>query len=245
MKAIHKNRKSGNRKAFSFPICRLREIGWTIPDRTYDQIRAVLPEVAATYRVIISHSRWPLRSLQGQMEQWCDRMRIGKVFTEDEIAEAIEQGEQRNSLASADRLAEILGLEYADRQRLAIRTIGAVDLDKRRRAIERNERKRERDRIRVAIKRRKRGAISREEYLAESLSRSRPWEREGISRRTWERRRVASQSPPHIESPSDTLATTGTEQPLAPRQLAAIIDLAVEIGVIEEHGPARRENRAA
>ncbi|GLI93604.1 hypothetical protein [Methylocystis echinoides] len=32
----------------------------------------------------------------------------------------------------------------------------------------------------------------RDQYLANALSRLRPWEAEGISRRTWERRRVAS-----------------------------------------------------
>jgi hypothetical protein len=235
---IDDSKRRRKRKSFSFPSRRLREIERTIPTRDLDQIKAVLPEVAATYRQIIVR-RWSRQGegeLQERMQDWCNRMSISRVFTDDEIAEAIEQAEQRNDLAPADRLAAILGLEYADRQRLAICTIGAIDKSKRERTIERKERKREKDRIQKAIKRRARNAISREEYLAESLTRNPPWEQEGITRRTWERRRVASQSPPLESLPSEQLATSGREYPLTPAALDAIIDLAVEIGVIEQHG---------
>src|SRR5262249_34991638 len=92
-------------------------------------------------------------------------------------------------LASADKLAKIMGLEYADRQRLGIFTIGAIDKTKRQRAIERLERKREYARMRAEAKRRERGGVSRKGYLTASLSQTGPWEAEGISRRTWERRR--------------------------------------------------------
>ena len=47
----------------------------------------------------------------------------------------------------------------------------------------------EKKRLREAKRRRKSGVVSREEYIANSLSRIRPWEAEGVSRRTWERRR--------------------------------------------------------
>ena len=248
MTRIDDSKRRRKRKPFSFPICRLREIERTIPTRDLDQIKAVLPEVAATYRVIIAHRCRGVGDgeLPDRMEQWCNKMRISRVFTDEEIAEAIEQAEQRNHLAPADKLAAILGLEYADRQRLAIRTIGAIDMSKRKRTIERKERKREKDRIRKAIKRRNRGVISRQEYLAESLSRVRPWEREGITRRTWERRRDASVSPPLKSLPSEELATTSLEHPLTRAQLDAVIDLAVEIGVIEEHGSVGgRKSRAA
>ena len=249
MPRINDSNRRSKRKSFSFPNRRLREIERTIPTRDLDQIRAVLPEVAATYRQIIARrwSRVGEGELEERLQEWCNRMRISRVFTDDKIAEAIEQAEQRNGLATADKLAAILGLEYAERQELAIRTIGSIDKDKRQRTIERKERKREKDRIRKAIKRRARGAISREEYLAESLSRSRPWEREGFkTRRTWERRRVASQSPPLESLPSEQLATLGREHPLTSAVLDAVIDLAVEIGVIEEHGSVGgRKLRAA
>jgi hypothetical protein len=51
--------------------------------------------------------------------------------------------------------------------------------------------KRERDRRRKLARRHVAGTVSRAEYLAQHcLSRTRPWESEGISRRTWERRRA-------------------------------------------------------
>jgi hypothetical protein len=55
---------------------------------------------------------------------------------------------------------------------------------------QRRERKRERDRKRITGKRRDRGVTPRAEWLAaNSLSRTKPWEAKGISRRTFERRK--------------------------------------------------------
>ena len=51
--------------------------------------------------------------------------------------------------------------------------------------------KRERERSRGERRRRAAGAIDRQTYEANSLSRQRPWDAEGICRRTWERRRRA------------------------------------------------------
>jgi hypothetical protein len=50
---------------------------------------------------------------------------------------------------------------------------------------------RERERTRDERRRREAGAVDRSTYLAGSLSRQRPWEADGVSRRTWERRRKA------------------------------------------------------
>jgi hypothetical protein len=52
-----------------------------------------------------------------------------------------------------------------------------------------------RERHRLAEERRRRasGAIPRQEYEASALSRAKPWEAEGVSRRTWERRRAKGQ----------------------------------------------------
>jgi hypothetical protein len=233
-------------KPFSFPSCRLREIERTIPTRDLDQIRAVLPEVAATYRLIIVLGCRGMGEgdLEDRMQQWCDRMRLSRVFSENEIEEAIDEAEARNRLAPADKLAAILGLEYADRQRLAICTIGAIDMTKRQRTIERKERKREKDRIRMAVQRRAAGIMSREDYLAESLSRSRPWEREGIKRRQWERRRArrdASVSPPQEALPSDGLASSGSEPPGSRQQQPAFEALRTSQGVAERWGDERSE----
>lgn len=91
----------------------------------------------------------------------------------------------------ADKLAARLRLTEAERRRLHITTIGAVDMTKAERAQRRQERKRQRKQRR----RREQGAKPRAEYEAKSLSRTKPWEVEGISRRTWERRRVATPAP--------------------------------------------------
>jgi len=87
---------------------------------------------------------------------------------------------------SADALgAEIGLLDDAVRTLLGIRTIGAVDVPKAEREKRRAQRKAETKRA----KRRAAGSKPRAVYEAESLSRTKPWEAEGISRSTWERRR--------------------------------------------------------
>ena len=142
---------------------------------------------------------------------WFARMGAD-IFDADEIDTAADEAKRRDDrLANADRMAELTGLEYEDRQRLGIFTIGAVDKTKRQRANLKRKRKLEQDRAKKEAKRRERGALSREQYRAESLSQTRPWEAEGISRRQWERRRahVASASPPHTLLVSEQPATSG------------------------------------
>ncbi len=64
--------------------------------------------------------------------------------------------------------------------------------------------KRARERDRGARRRRAAGAVDRRIYEENSLSRLRPWETEGISRRTWERRRNCENTlaTPSVASPS-------------------------------------------
>jgi hypothetical protein len=88
----------------------------------------------------------------------------------------------------ADKLATRLNLREADRARLGIKTIGAVDMTKAEREAAWKARKRQAKRER----RRKQGAKPRAEYLAASAERAKPWEEEGISRRTWYRRQQAT-----------------------------------------------------
>jgi hypothetical protein len=58
-------------------------------------------------------------------------------------------------------------------------------------ALDAKARRKERDRIDKAAKRRAAGALPRAVYEANSLSRTKPWQAMGISRRTFERRRKA------------------------------------------------------
>jgi hypothetical protein len=104
----------------------------------------------------------------------------------------------------ADSLARRLNLTEAERRRLRITTVGAVDCDREQRAAARLARKRERDRKRAADRRAAArllavGRKTRADYIATALSTTKPWKAAGISRRTWERRRrrarVATPSP--------------------------------------------------
>jgi hypothetical protein len=81
----------------------------------------------------------------------------------------------------ADELGKRLGLTRAERTDLKITTIGAVDFLK----PERTGRRKQRNSLAKRERRARRGAKPH----AESLSRTQPWLAQGISRRTWYRRK--------------------------------------------------------
>ena len=85
----------------------------------------------------------------------------------------------------ADKLAARLGLTDAERRRLRITTIGAVDKARDARQAERTARKREAEKLR----RQAQGVRNRAEYQAGSANRTKPWLACGISRATWYRQR--------------------------------------------------------
>lgn len=82
----------------------------------------------------------------------------------------------------ADALARELGLDDVTRSRLKIKTIGAVDCSKAKRKTRRRRKRNAADRARRA----KAGARPH----AQSAAATQPWLDEGISRRTWYRRRA-------------------------------------------------------
>jgi hypothetical protein len=89
---------------------------------------------------------------------------------------------------SRRELGERLRLTNADRERLRAWQPLPVDLSRQELAQQRKAKKRARDRSR----RRRAGVVPRQAYLAKSLTKQKPWEAEGICRRTWERRRAES-----------------------------------------------------
>jgi hypothetical protein len=115
----------------------------------------------------------------------------------------------------ADALGQELGISGHLRDRLGLYSIGSCDQTRAERAAAAKARKRQRDRVR---KRLQRNRQPRATYLAEhSISRTKPWEAEGIHKRTWERRRAraaASVSPRNSLSTSDTLATSVGNTPV-------------------------------
>lgn len=91
---------------------------------------------------------------------------------------------ERTSRQTAAQLGWRIKLTSDERAMLRIRTIRAAGQTDEDIAADRKER----DRERKAAERRAAGCKTRADYEAESLSQTRPWERFGISRRTWERR---------------------------------------------------------
>lgn len=109
--------------------------------------------------------------------------------TKNEVEDVIyDQTKVRYRPLSADALGHALQVSYDERCQLDLRTIGAFDVTKRQRTTIQKAKRQHCDRQRKAVERRSRGAVTRAEYLANSLSQTRPWEAFGISRRAWERR---------------------------------------------------------
>jgi hypothetical protein len=125
--------------------------------------------------------------------------RLGRRLTNREAAQIVETACTTRCHRSADHLGCWLSLTYKQRQALGITTIGACDLLKR----ARTEQYRLRDRLAAARRRWERGAKPR----SEALSRTRPWEALGISRRTWERRRQDSRTVADANSSSTSSPT--------------------------------------
>jgi hypothetical protein len=118
-------------------------------------------------------------------------------------------------------LGEKLQLTAAVRDELKIKTIDACDETKEQRLERVHERRREGDKEAKRRKRAAEGRKPRQQYEAGSFSRTKPWEAEGISRPTWERRRARDASmSAHVDRESDTnadtLATTGAEGSAGP-----------------------------
>jgi hypothetical protein len=106
-------------------------------------------------------------------------------LSQDDAMQMAEHALRNPIRLNADDLAQRLGVTDAMRTELRLTTIGATDVSK----AERAERRRQLNKERLKANRREAGVKPRAEYLANALSRSKPWELEGISRATWYRRK--------------------------------------------------------
>jgi hypothetical protein len=114
-------------------------------------------------------------------------------LTHDERRKLVEQvAATKPTKLTADAIADRLGVTNAERNKLGLTTVGACDLTR----AERNKATRKRRTDAERDRRRRGGAVSREQYEARSLSQTRPWEAEGVCRRTWERRRAKAVTSP-------------------------------------------------
>jgi hypothetical protein len=110
--------------------------------------------------------------------------RMGRTLTHAEAITTLEQADEMRQHRTADKLAKFLGITFSQRTALGITSIGSIDVNRRGRALLRKRRRR----LYLERRRRSRGARPRAEYEANSLARAKPWEAEGMSRRTWYRR---------------------------------------------------------
>lgn len=137
------------------------------------------------------HSSETANALGASVEQaisgWCGRFAPHLLPCIDEIASPIRlKVEGRRCDLNADDAAALLGVSFEERQRLGLRTIGCCDLTPEEFREARKEAKRKRDRERLAEKRQAKRPRS------QALMQVKPWETEGISRRTWYRRQKAN-----------------------------------------------------
>jgi hypothetical protein len=225
MKRPRDHLRSRHRLVYNPASHRLRELERVISYRhgtllDTDDADIYLIPVAQTLRCIFEKRYGPATTVDvlDRLKVWAQLWT--PLVTKNQLEDSAREAMRRQKLDKADALAARLKLTYADRMLLRITSIGACDVDKAGRTRRRKEKKRARDRARAAARRAERGAVIRTQYLAQSLSRARPWESEGISRRTWERRRrkaarngdgtsvVASWSPStHSYQNGDGLAT--------------------------------------
>jgi hypothetical protein len=198
--AVGRFRKSYDRRAknqgFSLATLRLREVERIIRDRhgiipeTDDADVYIVQAARCLYQIALDRGR-PIspQDISAKLSFWCERWAPWQIGWGPELA--AKTCSNRRGMGRADRVGKELRLSYADRSRLNIRTIGAYDVDKRARASRSLAKRQKRDRERARATRAAKGALTREEYLAKSLSRTKPWEALGISRRTYERHRKA------------------------------------------------------
>jgi hypothetical protein len=146
----------------------------------------------------------------------------------------------------ADTLGKRLNLMHAERTRLKIKTIGAVDCPKDKRTTDRAAK----NRLAMQAKRRSNGVIARADFLAQSLTRLKPWKDEGIGRRQWYRNRgtgvhgtgVCTVYLPHLTAhgpvtSQEERTDAGTPGALRPSGCEGITPTDSPLSVVAVHGP--------
>jgi hypothetical protein len=185
----------GRRKIpFNLTTRRLREIERIIALRhffvpqTDDDDMYLVPVTQLLCRNLENTGGMPTsHDVLDRLKVWAERW--APMTPDGRLEEIVSIAVAQPMLEKADVLGLRLRLTDAERTNLRITTIGACDVTKAERQRRRKRRKRERDRIKAAKKRLDKGSRPRPVYLARSLSRIAPWMSDGISRRTWERRR--------------------------------------------------------
>jgi hypothetical protein len=108
---------------------------------------------------------------------------LAPTLAASEIAAHLDAAHERKAQWSASRLGEELSLTVEERRRLGIKTFRAKGVSKDQQTAETRDQ-------RNATKRQKRAAVRAAKPRAAPLSETEPWLVEGVSRRTWFRRRA-------------------------------------------------------
>jgi hypothetical protein len=166
-------------KVFKFDVRRRREIEQIARDVDAGDTDD-LPIYLETWAAHNRDSKKPIEAVMMTAD------RLGRCISTANATEIVGTVRHIPERLTADQVAKMLGVNYEQRQRLGLTTIGAIDVNKE----QRKERRKRRDREAKERKRRERGAKPRAEYEAKSLCKAKPWLAEGISRKTWYKRRA-------------------------------------------------------
>ncbi|WP_202360839.1 hypothetical protein [Mesorhizobium sp. 131-3-5] len=209
-----RRRKKG--RAFSLPLAQLREIEKIISSR-YGQF---VPEtddadvfIKAAFYAVNDHCHKVEADFEESARGWCARWapwalpQAGSV-----IRPILNEMVRRKHMLGAQAVAHLLQVGFLERERLHLFTIGACDISECVRKAIVKDRKRKRDKARQAANR----VASGRQNRASSLAQIQPWVAEGISRRTWFRRRGTALSRVEIYTAGDI--TVPTSQKAASRR---------------------------
>jgi hypothetical protein len=114
-------------------------------------------------------------------------VRMGGSLSRKQAEAIMDEAEASRPHTTAEEVGRYLGVTDEIRQRLGLWTIRPTDVSEEGLMARCKCKGREREQRR----RRQRGARPREEYEANSLSKTKPWEALGISRRTWYRQQAS------------------------------------------------------
>lgn len=198
-KCILKERKLNKPKLpFSHALMALKDLETVIEHR----FGVILPntlearqfiEVAA-YSLNARLRELKVGDLDLQLAGWCHRWCPWVLpLAADVIRPILRKVETRNRNLTAEEIAHRLSVGYLERRKLGLTQVGAFDVSPERRQELTAQLKRMADRDRITAQRRLAGVKPRWDYDAErassSLETTRPWEKMGISRRAYFRRK--------------------------------------------------------
>jgi hypothetical protein len=223
-----------------------------VPD-TDDADIYLLPVARCYHKILADKGKQvSVEMLLDRLGLWCDTW--APHLTPDQVADVVDRVLDGPSIfENDDELGKRLRVSYADRRRLKLRTIGAYDVNRKSRKKLQRAEKRRRDRLDAEKRRRANGAMPRAQYEANSLSKTKPWERMGISRAKYYRlppeQRIETSASPHPSiSMSDGLVSrsqSNCQRSLTPDGIGATKPSAIAFGTPKESTPVMGVEGAA